>query len=105
MSTTAAASTTADHSVTDHLPETPDSALGIWLYIGLGVVLLFIFVRGWVSIGEVATDVVRPMLGFVAVCILAVALASGTFSGAAATVMALIAAGTAASFILNGRPG
>lgn len=66
---------------------------------------MFIFVRGWVAIGEVATNVVRPMLAFVAVCIIAVAIAGGTFSGAAAGVLALVAAGTAMSFIANGRPG
>ena len=101
----AVASTTTDHGVADHLPETPDSALGIWVYIGLGILVLFMFVRGWVAVGEVATKVIRPMLGFIVVCILAVAIAGGTFSGVAAAVMAIVAFGTAASFIANGRPG
>lgn len=96
---------TDDHGIVDHLPETPSSPLGIWVYIGLGILILFIFVRGWVAVGQVATNVVRPMLGFVVVCILAVALVNTDVSGAAAAVIALIAAGTAISFIANGRPG
>jgi hypothetical protein len=105
MNLLAAASTADDHSVVDHLPETPSSPLGIWVYIGLGILVLFIFVRGWVAVGQVATNVLRPMLGFVVVCILAVALATTNVSGVAAAILALVAAGTAVSFIANGRPG
>lgn len=101
----AAATTTDDHGVTDHLPESPDSALGIWLYIGLGILVLYMFARGWVAVGELATNVLRPMLAFIVVCIIAVALAGGTFSGLAAAILAVVAFGTAVSFIANGRPG
>ncbi len=81
-----------NHSIADHLPETPESDFELWLLIGVGVVVLYMFARGWVAVGAVASKVLRPLLGGVVICIIAVGLASDALSGVGASLLALGAA-------------